>query len=777
MEYLPGGSLAGRLKGGPLPINEVIALARQVLDALALLHRSGVVHRDVKPSNLLFDGDGSVKLADLGLVRALDEASDLTAADLALGTPAYMSPEQRVGGAVGPPADLYGLGLTLIEALTGVRPGRQGIMETVPSDCPRWLRRFVARLLEARPADRWPDAGAALRAFEARRGLVSPRVRRQVAAASLASLAVIGILAVVVALRGPDLEGASARVDGSRLALYDRSGRRLWETELGGRARAVLTADLVGDRAPEVAVAVQRGTEGPERPVALEVYSGRGRLVTRVEREGSAFIGQWPGMSSSTGDWKLFDLAVEPGAGPWLGWMAYHTTWYPVAFGLWDVRRGVGPWTLLRNAGHLHGVTAADLDGHPPTELVLTGVNNPLGYQSVVVIVRPTRRPGLGPPSFSSPDDLLTLRQEKLDGLAPDQRPVYTLLGSSGVLPRVVAAGRDGLTLAVGAETVRLDAWGNPAGGPLEGAGPLHRQRYWDDLRALCQGIEEGTSHQGELEDFEADNAEVLGEPPHRVAAEVMLARSLARAGRDDEAVARLEGAVVAHPQVNDLRLRLGEQLVIGGYVRRGVEELLACSSERVAGRVSLDPLLDLAHVATARADEELLARLGNRLEVYFSTPGDPHALAVPALVAFARGRYDDPALDQGARPHLLPMVAVLRCWAKLERGAALAEVTVEAEDLARDPEISTFAALLQAHALTRQGQGGRARGLAESALSELDRRGRTEIAAFVWRGLAHRVLADACRAAGDEVCAETHQRLASELAPRTWFGAADGSR
>jgi hypothetical protein len=192
---------------------------------------------------------------------------------------------------------------------------------------------------------------------------------------------------------------------------------------------------------------------------------------------------------------------------------------------------------------------------------------------------------------------------------------------------------------------------------------------------------------------------------------------------------------------------------------------------------MSLDALFALAHVAAVTADGELLERIETRLHAYFPSPEDPNGRVVPALAAFARGHFEDPDLDAGGRPHLLPEVEVLRGWARLDRGSPPAEVAVLAEAMAGDPEMAPLAGLLLAHALTQDGQAARARGVAESALADLERRARTEVGAFVWLGLGERVLADACRAAGNAACAEAHSRRAAELAPRAWFGAGEGSR
>jgi eukaryotic-like serine/threonine-protein kinase len=122
MERLPGHTLADRIAEGPLPQEDVRAIAAQVLGALGAAHAAGIVHRDVKPGNILVAADGSVKIADFGIAKSIDVAADLTSTGQVLGTPAYLAPEQVEGQRAGPASDLYSLGVVLYEALTGQKP-------------------------------------------------------------------------------------------------------------------------------------------------------------------------------------------------------------------------------------------------------------------------------------------------------------------------------------------------------------------------------------------------------------------------------------------------------------------------------------------------------------------------------------------------------------------------------------------------------------------------------------------------------------------------------
>ena len=115
MELVDGLSLAEHLaRTGPLPIDETVRIAGQVLSALAAAHAAGIVHRDVKPANILIGADGEIKLADFGIAKRFDDLdASVTATGMVIGTPRYLAPEQALGGAPTPASDVYSMGIVL----------------------------------------------------------------------------------------------------------------------------------------------------------------------------------------------------------------------------------------------------------------------------------------------------------------------------------------------------------------------------------------------------------------------------------------------------------------------------------------------------------------------------------------------------------------------------------------------------------------------------------------------------------------------------------------
>ncbi|MCO5166160.1 MAG: protein kinase [Planctomycetes bacterium] len=320
MERVRGESLRDALRGGPLAPAEAARLAEEVARALATAHEAGVLHRDVKPHNVLLDERGAARLVDFGLAKALDAADGLTSTGQVLGTPAYMSPEQADGDGAraGPASDVWSLGATLYEMLTGrppfcrasvpatlsavlhadpvaparLRPGVPRDLETIVLCCLEKdpTRRYASALALAADLARWRGG----QAIEARPAGALRRAARAVRRRPIVAAGVVGALAVGVGLWGAERAARPGRAmallhEARALARRGRDEAALVEQALalGGRTPALLVeaalACEAGGRLERARALLEEAARGDSPEALLELH----RLTLRQEPRGS----------------------------------------------------------------------------------------------------------------------------------------------------------------------------------------------------------------------------------------------------------------------------------------------------------------------------------------------------------------------------------------------------------------------------------------------------------------------------------------------------------
>jgi serine/threonine protein kinase len=213
MEFIQGETLADALKRGPLPLGQVCEIGIAVAEALDHVHAMGLVHRDVKPANVLLKTGGGAKLTDFGIARLVD-AARVTSTGLMVGTASYLAPEQVAGEPVGPATDVYALGLLLLEAITGSREYDGPVVEAamarlhrdpvLPLSLPAGWSSLLTAMTTRHPADR-PSAaevaGVLLRLGTGDQTVALERPTQVLAAAPQATRA-LPLVAGPVAARG-----------------------------------------------------------------------------------------------------------------------------------------------------------------------------------------------------------------------------------------------------------------------------------------------------------------------------------------------------------------------------------------------------------------------------------------------------------------------------------------------------------------------------------------------------------------------------------------------
>ncbi len=279
LEFVAGQSLQEVLsRQGPLDVDDAIARAATLAEAVAACHQAGVLHRDLKPENVLVDASGRLLLTDFGLARDTDPAlsrTQLSREGVFLGTPGYWAPEQASGrlDEVGPATDVYGLGATLYALLTGEPPhaceGLEDLLRVLeappprPSarrgEVPRWLDQVVLRCMQRDPAERY--ASAQELALALRSG--SEGQRSAWPAGAWVALAVGGLLAVA----------------GGTLVLLDAAGPGGAQAQISPAPSASLPAQVSSTLAP----ASSPGSAAPEATPTPAARPGTGRARLEVQ--------------------------------------------------------------------------------------------------------------------------------------------------------------------------------------------------------------------------------------------------------------------------------------------------------------------------------------------------------------------------------------------------------------------------------------------------------------------------------------------------------------
>lgn len=403
MELVEGRSLRSRLeKEGPIPIDRVIAIGRQMASALDHLHAKGLVHRDVKPGNILLANDGTVKLCDMGLARPLEQGVTVTETEMVVGTPNYMAPEQATGAELTGASDIYGLGLTLYQALTGEIPlkeptaiatlsrrqsERPRSIRRLRPDCPRWLNRLIRRMLEPNPRERL-SAAAVYKAFETKRLLLRPRRRTVIAAAAILIVIAAGILGARLLTRHPT---TVVQVGTMSITGRDGNGRTTWHREFDIPVLSEQRVDIDGNGVKEVIIILGRKVgsysrsatnDGPE----IWIFRNDGRVVSHFLPEQKI-------------DWD-FDYDVEIRATLHLLDIDHdgrsdvvivgeHFNFFPTV--VFVYRPGINQWDqVLTHAGHILNIRATPPQEKPGFRFI--AVNNRLGVLGFLgeILIRDT---------------------------------------------------------------------------------------------------------------------------------------------------------------------------------------------------------------------------------------------------------------------------------------------------------------------------------------------------------------------------------------------------
>lgn len=734
MELVEGEPLRDRIARGALSVDETLDVAKQLLAALREVHRAGVVHRDVKPANVMVQPDGRIKLTDLGLARTYDaDEIRATQTEAVVGTVEYLAPEQALGKPVDSRSDLYSFGVLLFECLTGQLPfGDRTSVATILAhvrerprdaralrrDAPRWLSLVIRKLLEKRPARRFASATEVLIAIEKRRAPVRWRLVAAISAAlSVAVAAMFGVAAALTPAESfhqlVDLGPAGIRaVNADGATLWIR--RDVWpDHALPVRREGKIAWVAVMPRAAEHLGPSDRGVVQLLDPITGSV-SARTQLPIQA--------GAFPGMPDEFATAPIVATDVDRDGTDELVITFTHVYWpsYTVFY-----RPALNQARLILAAsGHHRYFGAADVDGDGVDELLLGGINNFMGWYTglgAISVADPAGARTVGAASLArTPDAAASPAVMKWYALLPQSYIPRTETTLSGDRRELLLEDSLGRTIRIGLDGLL----------PVKGSGVLpaaerlrRREAAYEGLRAADRLTSVGDLD-GAIDECgkAARSADEAFEPHVAEWARRKSAKLLARAGRVEEAVRAAEAIAEQSEAPSDARFDVARELHLRGILDPAIGLYTrSLFGRRIsqAGRIPYDALegavLALCELRRFDAAQQLCLRYAS------VTAQGPSVECLAAYVDLRRGVVRASLSPQ--QPAEADLSRAIRMEWQQATGAASQLLLDAAErELARGNSNAEMLHSVRAGALQRLGRHESAVAAARTAVTEAER-------------------------------------------------------
>jgi hypothetical protein len=630
MELVRGESLKARLaREGVLPVDEVVRIGGDVAAGLASLHGRGLVHRDVKPGNILLDERSNVaRLCDAGLARPVEQGVTVTETRMVVGTPAYMAPEQATGERLGTAADVYALGIVLHQCLSGEVPladetalstlmrrqkRRPPRLDRLRPEVPGWLARLIRKMLDPDPSER-PTADEVVSVLERRKYRPLPS-RRELAAAAAVMVFLLLCGAAIPMWRMHRVQQVVP--SGEAIRGLDGRGRVVWQVPMGPGQHRFLRADVTGDGEEELVAATygpleaaSGGDGGGWNPGVVQVVDRRGRVLTRFDFSGLEEQ-EWPFSFPKELVLSLWAADLDGDGASEIVVSARHESFYPQILLLYWPR--YGSWRCI--LGHTGWIYS--LAGLPPRggaiRLAFAGINNRLLRSQVVGVVE------VPPEAFSAgrgegKGSLESLGSESIGAarLGGLRWVTYVPIGFPGAGPPKVRWAEGSLHLQWPERTVQLDRFFNPVPGPNAGRDLRALRLEFFQALALMNGTAytpSGNEAERRFETLRERVSPLMAEVPYRAILADREAVWLARRGRPARAVEILRLAY-EESGLGRLRLHLIDLLAAMGRLDEADAVAWRLLDDKRDAGIGYDVEVLVQRLAMERRDREELRRL-----------------------------------------------------------------------------------------------------------------------------------------------------------------------